>query len=356
MASLAALLRILECFLVLSAVFPNLASASSLNASFPGKFDICRVKARQGAGGTVEELRVSVIVRWNPQGGTNERVVAFGYPNQAEQETETTVTCKDGSSPGAFPPGCKAWPEGQQPVNDVSECPSCECVQDTSKGPDSAAINMIFEDGVQPVCKGAVAEAPVDVLLFGLGGGALHTYTMQQCPEHTRVESVEADPRMAAVATKFFGVPVKDEVSFVHVDDASKAAVTLVTRLNEASLEKEPAGQQRRILRHSPYRSAAALGKAKWDVVATDCFIDHGLVPESCRSKEFLTNLRLLVKPGGTIMQHMWHESPYAASVTATFKETVELYKAVFGEDNVSVKKVPRDPSVQWDSIIFVKG
>jgi len=342
---------ILQFFIVLSTSLPKLASARSASLiRETGSVDICRVKAKEGDGGPDTGLRVMALPG-------NKRTVAFGKAD----DTETTVACatQDGSVPNhdGAPPGCTAWPEDKEPVSDVSECPSCECVQDTSKGLDSASNNMLWTEGIQPACAGATSGAPVDVLLFGLGGGAVQTYAMQKCPENTRVESVEADSRMAAVATKYFGVPVRDGVSLVDVDDASTAAASLASRLNEASLEEQSTGKNKYNLRKRSFQQTdVAMGKKKWDVLATDCFIDHGVVPESCRSREFLTYLRLLVKPGGTILHHMWHTSPYVASVAPTFDDTVQLYKEVFGEKQVSVKKVPRDPSIQWDSVIFVKG
>jgi hypothetical protein len=162
---------------------------------------------------------------------------------------------------------------------------------------------------------------------------------------------------MAAVATKFFGVPVRDGVALVHVDDASNAAASFADDLNAAqgSLLEQASGKKRS-LRQAAEQQDVALGKKKWDVVATDCFIDHGVTPESCRSREFVTYLRLLVRPGGTILHHMWHTSPYDDSVAPTFDDTVELYKDIFGQRKVSVREVPRSPDARWDSVIFVEA
>lgn len=342
------MLRAVQQLLVLFALSANLTPASPWKEVLRRGVDICKVKAQSGAGGADEGLRVVALPG-------NMRAVAFGKAD----DVETTVTCaaQDGDNPReALPAGCSAWAEDQEPVSDVSQCPSCPCVQDTSKGLESSSNNMIFEEGIQPACVRADSSTPVDVLLFGMGGGAVQTYAMQKCPAHTRVESVEADPRMAAVATKFFGVPTKDGISVVHVDDASTAAASFADSLNQAAsgLQEQSAGQKQRSLRQS--EKIAALGKKQWDVVATDCFVDHGVTPESCRSREFLTYLRLLVRPGGTVLHHMWHTSPYDDSVAPTFDDTVQLYKDIFGEDKVFVRQVPREKDAQWDSIIFIKG
>jgi len=313
--------------------------------------DICKVLASGVGGGAPENLRVIALPG-------NARAVAFGDAT----DVETTVQCTleaGGDHSSALPSGCTAWPEDKEPVSDVSMCPSCPCIQDTSGGLQSSSNNMLFEVGIEPACREAKAGSPVDVLLFGMGGGAVQTYALQKCPQHTRVESVEADARMAAIATKFFGVPVRDGVSVVDVELADSAAGALAERLNAAegstgaSLQQQSSG---RGLRRAAASQDAALGKKRWDVIATDCFIDKGVVPEGCRSREFLTYLRLLVRPGGTVLHHMWHTSPYDDSVAPTFDDTVQLYKDTFGEKSVHVQAVPRQKGAQWDSLIIVQG
>lgn len=342
--------RIRHCLLLVCFGNVLLASATPWKNVLAKGVDICRVRAPSAfSDGANVSLKVIALPG-------NWRAVAFGDAT----DVETTVKCSGeaGSSPSdALPSGCTAWEEGQEPVSDVSQCPSCICAQDTSGGLESASNNMLFQDGILPACQQATEGSPVDVLLFGMGGGAVQTFTMQKCPKHTRVESVEADARMAAVATKFFGVPVEDGVSVVHVDDASNAAQSFAEALNDAatSLQEQAPGKSLR-RSASKQNGDAPLGKKKWDVIATDCFIDKGVVPEACRSREFLTYQRLLIRPGGTILHHMWHTSPYDDSVAPTFDDTVQLYKDTFGENKVSVRMVPRAKEAQWDSIIFVRG
>lgn len=309
--------------------------------------ELCKVQPQSD--GTHELLRVIALPG-------NVRAVAFGDAT----DVETTVTCtkEAGSGSSVLPPDCTAWPEGKEPVSDVSMCPRCPCNQDTEGDLHSASNALLFELGIGPNCRRAEADAPVDVLLFGLGGGAVQTYTLQHCPENTRVESVEADARMAAVATKFFGVPERDGVSTVRVDDASAAAEALAQRLNTAEAPAVSAlqavGGAPRLRRRAA--GAAALGDKRWDVVVTDCFIDKGKTPEACRSREFVTYLRLLARPGGTILHHMWHTSPYDDSVAPDFDDTVQLYKDTFGASSVSIRSVPRQKDAEWDSVIVVKS
>jgi len=338
---------LLASLLILSAAFVTPATASlGWNRVLSRGVDICKVQSNSGQGGAQEGLRVIALPG-------NQRAVAFGDAT----DVETTVLCTSQDSAGAseaLPAGCTAWPADKAPVSDVSQCPSCLCTQDTSGGLQSASNAMLFEVGIGPACRQAEAKAPVDVLLFGMGGGAVQTYAMQHCPAHTRVESVEADPRMAAIATKFFGVPVQAGVSVVDVALADEAAADLAGRLNaaEAPLEQQAAGRKR--LRQA--EGDVALGKKRWDVIVTDCFVDKGVTPEGCRSREFLTYIRLLVRPGGTVLHHMWHESPYDDSVAPAFDDTLQLYKDTFGEHSVAVQHVPRQKGSEWDSVIIVKG
>eukprot|EP00747_Dinoflagellata_sp_TGD_P033455 gnl/TRDRNA2_/TRDRNA2_136632_c0_seq2.p1 gnl/TRDRNA2_/TRDRNA2_136632_c0~~gnl/TRDRNA2_/TRDRNA2_136632_c0_seq2.p1 ORF type:complete len:219 (+),score=29.77 gnl/TRDRNA2_/TRDRNA2_136632_c0_seq2:465-1121(+) len=218
----------------------------------------------------------------------------------------------------------------------------------------------MYTAGIEPICAQASAEAPVDILLFGLGGGAVHTHAKARCPSETRIESVEADPRIAAIAVKYFGVPAQDGDSVVDVDDASSAAASLATSLNAASTPNSASDGStgsRSKLRAQRLSSGdlPAMGKRQWDVVVTDCFVDKGVTPESCRSREFITYLRLLARPGGKVLQHIWFTSPFDESVAPSFHDTVQLYKDIFGDDKVSVQQVPR-ASNQWDAVIVVKA
>jgi len=165
---------------------------------------------------------------------------------------------------------------------------------------------------------------------------------------------------MAAVAIKYFGVPVKAGISVVDVQLAEDAAADLSQQLNaaEAPQEEQTMEQHSGRLRKSAGSGAAEvpLGKRRWDVLVTDCFIDKGITPEGCRSREFLTYMRLLIRPGGTILHHLWHTSPYADRVEGDFQDTLQLYEDVFGANKVSVRAVERPKGAQWDSVISVRA
>merc|ERR1719506_1450510 len=103
----------------------------------------------------------------------------------------------------------------------------------------------------------------------------------------SRVESVEADARMAAIATKFFGVPVRDGVSVVDVDDASAAASSLAEQLNkaEAPMEHTAGRLQLGLLRGGRQNGETALGKKRWCSRPSYHPGDHRLLcGQGCRS------------------------------------------------------------------------
>lgn len=329
----------------------------------PHAVDICRVR-QQVADGAPPDVRVIALPG-------NRRAVAFGDARDTETEVQCAAPLDSSFGQGAvLPQGCSAWPTDQQPVGDASQCPACPCLQDKEQDL-FPSDGMFFREGVGPACNIATEDSPVDVLLFGLGGGALHTHTLQHCPTGTRVESVEVDPRLATIAEKFFGVPVKEGVSVIDVEDASSAAFSLAQQLasepdapvtDASALQFNLRSRATRygMLTESNFVASRAkrhgLGHKRWEIIAVDCFVDKGVTPESCRSREFIAYLALLIQRGGTLMQHMWHTSPYEASVADDFADTVQLYQAAFGESHVAVRQVPRDDSrLAWDSIIFVK-
>lgn len=357
-------------FVWLANVSIESAVASPAWASVLAKgVDICKIR-QPVSDGAPEFIRVIALPG-------NTRAVAFGNSTSVE----TTVQCKDDNRNDptvVLPAGCTAWPTDQEAVGSVDLCPVCPCEQTTSGSLSSSSNELLFTSGVGPACEHAAAGQPVDILLFGLGGGALHAYAEKHCPAPTRIESVEADPRMAAIATKFFGVPVIAGISEVDVDDALAAASSFAGRLNDdaqantgsqsVSFTGLTAHGGSAVLRGSRQGNSKAsqfagqehqvppMGSKRWDVVATDCFIDHGVTPENCRSREFLTYIQLLARPGGTVLHHMWHTSPYDDTVASSFDDTLQMYKSMFGADNVQVQQVSRPAGAQWDSLIVVKA
>jgi spermidine synthase len=264
----------------------------------------------------------------------NSRTFSFG---EHAKTTESTVKCKGDTS-------CSA-PDGPVKTIDVAECPACPCdVSDEARL--SASIGVMF-DGIQPVCSLAEKDKNVDMLLIGLGGGTLHRHVRKECPEGTRVRSVEIDARVAGVAEKYFGLELASGVSEIDVTDALSAVRKL------SSSRTSPSQTSVAFLSNDGDQN---MGSEGWDVVAIDCFIGHGETPADCRSSEFVSDVHNILKPNGVVFHHIWHTSPENSAVAPEFRETLALYQSMFGNDTVTVESIPRDPSVMWDDVIVARN
>merc|ERR1719282_926529 len=115
------------------------------------------------------------------------------------------------------------------------------------------------------------------MLLVGLGGGALPAYVLAHCPEGSKVESVEYDPRIVSAATQFFGLNV-------------------IPGVNEV-----------------------------------DNFQAGGKVPEHCSSKAFVHAVRAILKPGGKAIQQVW---------APQYKSLLVTYEIEFGKDHTQGRNV----------------
>lgn len=263
----------------------------------------------------------------------NGRTFSFGDNNS---EIESTVQCK-GTTP------CEA-PASPVSTNSIEECPPCPCdVEDSTL---TAAILTMFNE-IKPICSHAQKDQTVDLLLIGLGGGALHRHLIKTCPEGTRVRSVEIDPRVAGVAQTYFGLELMDSVSEIDVTDALDAVRSLAA--------SKPAMQQNPTAFLS-IDSSPGMGSQGWDVVVIDCFIGHGETPADCRSPDFLTAVHNILKPSGIVLHHVWHTSPDNSAVAPEFKQTLSLYRSMFGNNTVKVEGIPRDPSVKFDDVIVARN
>jgi len=151
---------------------------------------------------------------------------------------------------------------------------------------------------VAPLC---TRKGGANVLHIGLGGGALSSYLLENCAKGTRITSVEKDPRVIAMAKKFFGFRVEQGRHDVENLDALVAVQGHVK------------------------------GRDEYDVVLVDCFESNRHVPESCSSQSFLTGVRQILKPGGMVIQQVW---------TSQYSELFHNYHTVFGKHLMKAEPV----------------
>lgn len=258
----------------------------------------------------------------------NGRAIAFGGSNSTlGSTTETSVNCL-----GPTPAGCQGKADGGDlPYDNVASCPACPCEVDDS-APLSASNELLYE-AIAPMCARALPSRPIDVLMIGLGGGALHQRVVRRCAKGTRVRSVEVDAAVAALATQYFGVDLASGSSEVVVADGGKVVRSLAANMTNST------------------SYSAALGTAGFDVVVVDSFVGHGHVARECRTPEFIGAVRRILKPGGAVLQHIWHYSPEAASVASEYQKAVAQYKEEFQVGAVNVWQIPRAFKA-WDSVV----
>lgn len=317
----------------------------------------------------------------------NRRAVSFEDALSYESQAQCTGEA----------PTCEPLPAAQREVRDVADCPQCPCEANST---DIVTLSQSCEALAEQIATRCAQAGPgksVDILMLGLGGGTLHTHTRRHCPAETRVRSVEIDPRLAAVASRYFGLPLEPGVSEVVVDDAldvvrreaaaararatgpvrtSRSSSQALLRVNKAhaaqemplpswaedanrGLEEELRGSDgnARTSDLSLVQSDdASLGGRGWDVIVVDCFVGMGRTPESCRSAEFIGDARAALAPGGVVLHHLWHSSPKVDEVSVQYQQAMADYKSVFGPDSIQVVPVPRDPRIMFDDVIVARN
>lgn len=255
---------------------------------------LCRLSGDSG--------QSSVTVRLQPS--TNARSLVF---NDDVSGVETRAQCH-----GAPPPECLAG-AGSSTVQDVSSCMSCGCEESAGRVYGSYAREMA--EKIDRQCQeGRSEEDPLRVLLIGLGGGELAIHLAQRCGSKLELDTVEYDGRLPELAKKYFGLPPSVKVM---VGDALPVAESLRQAIEEDKLLAD---------------------KKRYDVVLVDCFSTGGVTPEHCRSAEFLSTTRDLLRSGGTVLQHLWHTDPQHPEVASDYTATLATYKETFRCQGCSVQ------------------
>jgi hypothetical protein len=281
---------------------------------------LCRVTPKEDAMSGGRKLDV-----WQLPG--NARAVSF----EDALTYESLVSCAGPS------PECE---HTEAEVFDVQDCPPCPCELELQH--QILESQQALVSAIQPRCTVARAGRPFDILMLGLGGGIVHTFVHTLCPQDTRVRSVEIDARFAAVASRYFGLPLQSGLSEVVVGDALNVVRDEAARLNKNSS-------------HPTYgEEEQDMGANGWDAVVVDCFVGGGRTAPACRSEEMVKDLNIVLKPGGIVMQHVWHRSPKDTHVASEFKSTMKNYEKVFRKADLQVQPVYReDPAWRLDDVIM---
>lgn len=176
------------------------------------------------------------------------------------------------------------------------------CMRFRKKSHEDLSQSCIFDDGSKflvfdyyKLAMGATffLEEPKDILVIGLGGGVLVNHYKEIYPD-ANITSVEIDPVVAKMAKKYFSYTDDGDQYDTHIRDGR----VFVKR----ALRKEQ----------------------RYDFVVLDAF-NSDYIPEHMMTKEYLEEVKGILKPGGIIMANTFSSS-------ALFHHESETYHEVFGE------------------------
>jgi spermidine synthase len=139
----------------------------------------------------------------------------------------------------------------------------------------------------------ATQSPPKTLLIVGLGGGTLPTALREVLPDAV-IDTVEIDPAVTGVARRFFGFKEDPKMKVYEMDGRV-------------------------------YVKRAIREGKKYDAILLDAF-DHEYIPEHLLTREFLTEVKSLLAPGGVLVGNTFsssrlydHESTTYAAVFGTF-------------------------------------
>jgi spermidine synthase len=133
---------------------------------------------------------------------------------------------------------------------------------------------------------------PQHVLVIGLGGGTL-PLTLEKLVPHADIDTVEVDPAVVIVAQRYFGFHADPRLHVIELD--GRAYV----------------------------RQAIRAGK-RYDLIMLDAY-DNQYIPEHLLTREFLSEVRQLLRPGGIVAANTFSQSKLYSNESVT-------YRAVFGQ------------------------
>ncbi len=132
---------------------------------------------------------------------------------------------------------------------------------------------------------------PRSILIIGLGGGTLPT-TLERLLPQADIDVVEIDPAVVRVAQQYFGFHADAHVHVI-VEDGRV------------------------------YVRSALRGSKRYQLIMLDAY-DSQYIPEHMLTREFLTEVRALLAPGGIVAANTFSSSRLYQNESVT-------YRAVFG-------------------------
>jgi spermidine synthase len=136
-----------------------------------------------------------------------------------------------------------------------------------------------------------IQPEPDKILIIGLGGGIL-TSTLSRILPKAKIDTVEIDPAVVRVAQKYFNFRITPAASVSEED--GRVFVKRAIRKGE-----------------------------KYDLIMLDAF-DQEYIPEHLLTKEFLSEVKKVMMPGGVLAANTW-------SASRLYDHESTTYESVFG-------------------------
>jgi spermidine synthase len=133
---------------------------------------------------------------------------------------------------------------------------------------------------------------PHSILVIGLGGGTLPR-TLEQLLPDADIDVVEIDPAVVGVAQQYFGFRPDARIHLTVQDGRA-------------------------------YVRQALRGSKRYELIMLDAY-EHQYIPEHMLTREFLTEVRALLQPGGVVAANTFSSSQLYQNESVT-------YSSVFGE------------------------
>jgi spermidine synthase len=153
--------------------------------------------------------------------------------------------------------------------------------------------HMVFEYTKMMMAALYLVPEPHEILVIGLGGGTLPSALHRVVPA-AHIDVVEIDPAVVRVAGQYFGFKSSPEVTVTTFD--GRAYV-------------------RALLRE---------GRKQYDLILLDAY-ERDYIPEHLLTREFLSQVRDLLRAGGVVAANTWSTSHLYSNESVT-------YHAVFGD------------------------
>jgi spermidine synthase len=171
-----------------------------------------------------------------------------------------------------------------------------------------------------------VKPEPRSVLIIGLGGGTIPRALQEVIPE-ARIDVVEIDPAVVSVARRYFDLGESSKLNVIEAD-------------GRVHVKRALRGQQR------------------YDLIMLDAF-DHEYIPEHLLTREFLTEVKSLLAPGGVLAANTFSSSRLYDHESTTYAAVFPQFFNLKRENRVIIASngpLPDDAQLRANSAKFQKA